>query len=105
MRLVSKPCCASIGGPPCRSALGSGVFSKAMDAEEDDLIGDDEGSSDLASADEDGTDAEGASKVEGEAPAADEVDLVPVPEAGRIFLDRVSDVRWVLTDIVTRDTH
>ena len=56
MRLVPKPCCASIGGPPCRSALGSGVFSKAMDAEEDDLIGDDEGGSDLASADEDGAD-------------------------------------------------
>ena len=83
-----------------------GTFSqKAMDAEEDDLIGDDEGSSDQASAGEDGTDADNVSKVVGEARAAHEVDLVPVPEAGRIFLDKVSDVRWLLTDIVTRDTH
>ena len=81
------------------------MFSKAMDAEEDDLIGDDGSGSDLASADEDGTDKGDASKVVDEAPAPDEVDLVPVPEAGRIFLDKVSDVRWVLTDIVTRDTH
>ena len=76
-----------------------------MDAEEDDLSGDDEGGSDLASADDDGTDKGDASKVVKEAPAPDEVDLVPVAEAGRIFLDKVSDVRWALTDIVTRDTH
>ena len=76
-----------------------------MDAEEGDLIGADEGSSGQASADEDGTDADNASKVVGEARGADEVDLVPVPEAGRIFLDKVSDARWLLIDIVARDTN